>query len=946
MSDKKYFLERWTTDHDRLIFDFYKVQSNSDEEQGILVNIIWKGNSKHPIPVLLPYSGQTVSLNIRLDNTSKIVGWMRLTPLSTPELYGVLVEFEYIPAGEVMGNTVEGVIVDFDQQVYPKPIPPDHGGNHTTPTIPDSPVPAIKEEQDLFPYLYLRHWPSITEYDLKTQFIQYQQMLSSPPSNNLYTQLLKEKSGPNKHVRDQMERTAQMYIDSGPDYIAKLSDLKTILRFFPEIWDRLNCLDLSAAEDIINYFYQFSEAADLSFLQDTGPLDWHKLPEYTKELDQVWQSYFALIIILGYRTDHLINLNKIIILANLLEMLAKNKSFEKDSITLERLLHASVLLPEIFPIPPYLGKGIPFSVEGQIEPYAIGDVQLVKKEFSHYEQGEIAYIENVMRGEKKEVIKRKLSRSSEQSLDDYTNNNDNSSQQQQKTLDLLDETILTLNLTAKYDNTQVVYGPPPVLKGDWTQTIGPDKNGKDSSEKSSKFARQILDQTLSRMNQKVRRLRSKTILDESEETVSSIFDNIGMDTNIQGIYRWLNKVYKARVINKENRLIVEFLIKDPASSFRQQAKNQQQDSPSHPVPPDELPPPITVQGFQDITPDNYAQLLAFYNVTDNMVLPTQKNIARSIQGSGEINIELPEGYQATCYNATAIFPESFQGKVSGLIGIKNISLAPGQATGKGKLDLESSSIPLVFLTKELTLSPPQELEQPAIAVNITCQPAPELLTKWQMNVYNSITQKYQEQLQEHSANIPENAEHQRATERNREDEKATLQNICLGLLLNLQQEKIGQPQEPASPPRFRVNEMRFIHYLQRLFNWEDITWYYSWFNTKGNGQAPSAQFPFGLTGGEQGFDDFLNANQVQIFLPVSKEMLLPAIYYLSSGQIWPAEHEFCPVNPQDAELGNELKKLLNIELEDRWQSEAWEVKVPTTMLVLNNDENLFTNSNL
>ena len=112
--------------------------------------------------------------------------------------------------------------------------------------------------------------------------------------------------------------------------------------------------------------------------------------EYQQQLDRVWQNLFALTITLGYDRNLLNNCIRTVAMGNLISRIAYSErppdEPEGQPIKLrapwspERIregAQATVILPpEVFPLPP--GPSADQSPR-PIEPYAIGDLQMVRQ---------------------------------------------------------------------------------------------------------------------------------------------------------------------------------------------------------------------------------------------------------------------------------------------------------------------------------------------------------------------------------------------------------------------------------------------------------------------------------------------------------------------------------------------------------------------------------------
>jgi len=64
--------------------------------------------------------------------------------------------------------------------------------------------------------------------------------------------------------------------------------------------------------------------------------------------------------------------------------------------------------------------------------------------------------------------------------------------------------------------------------------------------------------------QKVKEERISKIIEEFEENSKHGFDNRKGDKHVSGVYRWVDKIYKNKVLNYGKRLMYEFMLPQPA----------------------------------------------------------------------------------------------------------------------------------------------------------------------------------------------------------------------------------------------------------------------------------------------------------------------------------------------------------------------------------------------
>ena len=80
---------------------------------------------------------------------------------------------------------------------------------------------------------------------------------------------------------------------------------------------------------------------------------------------------------------------------------------------------------------------------------------------------------------------------------------------------------------------------------------------KQQSEKNStNFARDVVDRSVSKVQKKVKSERTTTTLREVEETNDHGLDNKQGSANVTGVYRWVDKKYRAQVYNYGVRLML------------------------------------------------------------------------------------------------------------------------------------------------------------------------------------------------------------------------------------------------------------------------------------------------------------------------------------------------------------------------------------------------------
>lgn len=89
-----------------------------------------------------------------------------------------------------------------------------------------------------------------------------------------------------------------------------------------------------------------------------------------------------------------------------------------------------------------------------------------------------------------------------------------------------------------------------------------------SNEEAKLYAEEVTKKALDRILQKTSEKRTSKIIKEFEENNKHGFDNRNGENHVTGIYRWVDIIYKNRLVNYGKRLMVEFMVPEPAEFFK------------------------------------------------------------------------------------------------------------------------------------------------------------------------------------------------------------------------------------------------------------------------------------------------------------------------------------------------------------------------------------------
>lgn len=790
----------------------------------------------------------------------------------------------------------------------------------------DSPQPIVTAQLDeLFPYLYVRQWPKIAAEDLEYGFFGY--AASSPPSGSFYADL----AAAVPRGRAAMEGLAVDFIDGAAPYsgqfIANRSALPWPVSAFAGI-----ALDLRPMEPWGDVWIEELRDEVAQLLADGGKTgSYLRDPEYLRMLDEVWQSYFALVVTLGYDEALLGDFARTLWLANAIEralIVAHNGALFPRPLSPEQsaaLAGASVLLAApVFPLPPANPLVQPSG--GSVEPYAVGDLQMVRQRLLRYSAGEIARIENVMRGERKEVS----SRQGRQRLDVQEKRSGDlqafESEEGDERVSLLEEvsrTVAGKAVTDAYDGFTTSYGPPTqaTLNGQRVRTT---KAGEAGGDDVTRYARTILGRTVNRISRKVESVRASSTLSHVEDKVVSVIDNSRGGGNLSAVYRWVNKIYEARVVNYGNRLIMEFVVPRPAAGYlARHCHGRGRHADAVPVPPAQM----GYHTFRDVTAKTYPTVCAYYGVTDISPPPFPRTVSAALRAGDETQISIPAGYDAEI--AFAGFVSASASPAPAILVGSQAVAANGEPTGLIPAG-ERTALPVSVADMPAAGSPPVPADG-LVNIEINCMPTERSLVEWQIGIYGAVVQAYEQKVERWLAAAAEGAvpTPRRPPLAWREIERHTLKRECERLLLERTALMTGEAgsSPPSSPPAAEADAPRYLQFLETRLEWQEMTYQYhdgpdGWLADRGgDGEDPQ-------------FGRFLAADRARVLVPVKPESAFAFLYFFASGMIWSGADWLVAVNPGDVDVADDLKRASRDCDTERTVGQPWEVVVPTAMQVL------------
>jgi hypothetical protein len=586
----------------------------------------------------------------------------------------------------------------------------------------------------------------------------------------------------------------------------------------------------------------------------------------------------------------------------------------------------------------------------------IADLFLIKEELARFEEGDIADIENVLAGERKVRRHRYLYRTEETTEEEEeTLSSEERDHQVSEKFSLQDELKSTIDSKIGVDA-----GVTATVKYGEVVTITPHANVTTNSSKSQaetiarSYAKEIVDRSASKVQEKVRRLQVSKVISELEERNKHSIDNT-KDGAVHraGLYYWVNRVSHAQVFNHGKHMMFDAILPEPAALFKKLYQDKIRLDKTKNEPPKPLETPLA------ITRANYGDILNKYAIsTSDDVQPPDpqtalqvafsQNVAKPDGGknmgfsSNEFKTsDIPTGYKAARMEFHVI-ANTGHPKSTGNRDEVAISVHVGDTVLLRETLNEHQAGPLPMATWESSDSRVMNGEEGTITValagfstmafavsgtiSIICDLKDEAFEKWQAIIYNLIMADYNRKLDAYNASNDKNDELIQIKGRNpflnREIERNEIKRHIIALLLCNYFNGIGAMIDKVAPcgyPEIDFARLEkdspIIRFFEQVFEWNHVSYlfYHSMW-------ARKCKWPelIDEDSGDPLFDKFLMAGAARVQVPIRNGMEDYFAWFLQTGQIWGASG-IPPVSGDDEYVSviQELKESKQGDYADR-----------------------------
>ncbi len=585
----------------------------------------------------------------------------------------------------------------------------------------------------------------------------------------------------------------------------------------------------------------------------------------------------------------------------------------------------------------------------------IADFRRVEQEVCCYVPGEVSHIENIMAREYKERSTRSLTsieNTSEQTSEREIENLRDTTTTERNEMQSEVSSIVDEDKSKAYGANASVSGEKfgiTISAGGYFDASSSSSTSNSNSQAQS-YAQEVTERAMDRVVQKVSKKRTSRILKEFEENNKHGFDNTKGDKHITGVYRWIDKIYKNKLINYGKRLMYEFAIPEPARFFKEaiyKSIEEGTDTTSAVILP-EAPKPLSYYGIEHagfLHEGNYQYYAAKYGADVASAPEYYSYVGTSLtkseqggDGGKSTNkavkdvVKVPEGYKAVAAKTTGTQHSghvqiAVAGRVFNLNSYNFLSIWP----------YYRDEVPVSGYFNQNWIT--------NVNVLVKCERTDAYYNEWKNETYNAIIEAYNERLREYNeVTIAKEAEAVVEVEKerlnfnpllNRSLEKRELKRIAIELLIDqirVSRDNYNAVDETTGVSTVKKglslqNHAATVKFFEQAFDWEIMSYtFYPYFYAKEADwkalfQSQDAADPI--------FQAFLQSGLARTIVPVRPGFEDAVNWYMSTGEIWNGQGL---VTDQDDDLFVSIaEEMQTVEGE---VEKTWETRLPTSLTVI------------
>jgi len=609
---------------------------------------------------------------------------------------------------------------------------------------------------------------------------------------------------------------------------------------------------------------------------------------------------------------------------------------------------------------------------------AFADQYVVRAEWESYELGEIADVRNVLKGEFHERRDDHFRESESDRQDTIENSRDTQNEVQSEERYELAQAIReeqNLNVRAEASVSATMQYPGSEI----TVNAGGgfDYGSQTSRENASRHAKEMVSRAKSRViDRKVSVRRQRELVRLSWKELQRL-DNTGAAADhIVGVYRWIDRIDRARLFRYPHRYLLEFMVPEPGAWLRFMLDENRKSTPP-PTPP--LSWPQWLSSSELIEPGggnigDYRVLANYFKAQGIEPPPGPRTVSTTLvrepaksedtwikdeasdyttppsHYTAADRLAVPNGWEAVRWKASVssdrrYVPQNTEDQIHGrytlLIGG---AIASGVIGALGTAPAEiSGDLPPLTVGEVPVVMKDTNAFGVAASIVVFCQPTAEAIRAWQQGVFDAFLAAQRRQYSDYEAAM--------GAWKAQEEGKPNLQlsptkakelivsEIKRSILMLLGEGQsmggtaltLNQQLRPTGINLDVLEGMApTILFLEQAFEWSAMAYQlypYYWGPNGGWGKTALLDHPNPELG------DFLSAGSSRVVVPARPGFETDVQLYLQFGLIWGGGNPPAPDDPDYLSVAREIMDLQRGPL-DGVEVDNWPVRLSTSLVAI------------
>ncbi|HFK5596767.1 hypothetical protein CMT25_17455 [Elizabethkingia anophelis] len=577
-----------------------------------------------------------------------------------------------------------------------------------------------------------------------------------------------------------------------------------------------------------------------------------------------------------------------------------------------------------------------------IKRLGIADYMKVEQTLHAYVPGEVSNIENVMASELRHKSSSKLLRTEDtvttatstevEHISDTTTTSRNEMQtevskilQQDKNIE--SHTSLSGGVGTKFE-----------IGGSFANRTSKEDATRQAVAKSQEITTRAMDRVVSKVSEE----RVSKIIQEFTENNVHEFDNRSGSKHITGVYRWVDKKMKNQIFNYGKRMMLEFMIPQPAKLHDLATDSIIKNSPVYEKPIDPRKDAfVPMKGAGSASEQTIRYWADAFGV-EVRDLPRKK----LVHHVPNVFYEIKEDQRQR--NQTLLLPDHYSAKtVTVYWGFEDGRMRVSDFMG-GMIDLFNNGDGN-YTVNNLDIVNNFEFKFQGIGVDsfnvsfdFSCELSDEYMLSWKQEHFTKIIDAYKKALQEWEDKVAALKEEEKEEKEKsdsypfyRQIEEVVLKHNCIAYLLQ-SYSKLGTKLYDVTAGEMKSFKMRLgknldeytalAKFMEQAFEWEIMSYNfypYYWGNKDDWKDMYLSESMDSL------FRSFLQAGMGRVIVTIKPGFEDAVNFYLATGKIWNGGEVPVIGDPLYVSIVDELK-----EPQGEKYGKAWITRIPTTLTIL------------